>query len=86
VKDDKSELERAASCSARIMTLCVSMCMQVVTPTILTGESLLWPRGQDRTLGAGWFHVLSLYKFAGQAEVQQHRVADMLGGAGRDRP
>ncbi|KFQ62498.1 Alpha-2-macroglobulin-like 1, partial [Pelecanus crispus] len=28
----------------------------------------------------------SLYKFAGQAEVQKHRVADMLGGRGRDRP
>ncbi|NXF65444.1 A2ML1 protein, partial [Ciccaba nigrolineata] len=32
------------------------------------------------------FCVLPLYKFAGQAEVQQHRVADTLGGGGRDRP
>lgn len=43
-------------------------------------------RGQDQALGTGWFCILSLYKFAGQAEVQQHRVADMLGGVGRDRP
>ncbi|NXQ95320.1 A2ML1 protein, partial [Sagittarius serpentarius] len=33
-----------------------------------------------------WFCVLSLYKFTGQAEVQQHRMADILGGRGRDRP
>ncbi|KFP58455.1 Alpha-2-macroglobulin-like 1, partial [Cariama cristata] len=34
----------------------------------------------------GWFCILSLYKFAGQAEGQQHRVADTLGCGGRDRP
>ncbi|NXW87673.1 A2ML1 protein, partial [Alopecoenas beccarii] len=33
-----------------------------------------------------WFCILSLYKFAGQAEVQQHRVADMLEHGSRDRP
>ncbi|NXJ41881.1 A2ML1 protein, partial [Ciconia maguari] len=30
--------------------------------------------------------ILSLYKFTGQSEVQQHRVADMLGDGGRERP
>ncbi|KFQ74132.1 Alpha-2-macroglobulin-like 1, partial [Phaethon lepturus] len=33
-----------------------------------------------------WFCIHSLFKFAGQSEVQQHGVADMLGGGGRDRP
>ncbi|NWY63126.1 A2ML1 protein, partial [Chionis minor] len=33
-----------------------------------------------------WFCIVSMYKFAGQAEVQQHRVAGMLGGVSRDRP
>lgn len=37
-------------------------------------------------MGAGRFCILSLCKFTGQAEVHQHRVADMLGAVGRDRP
>ncbi|NWT41345.1 A2ML1 protein, partial [Chroicocephalus maculipennis] len=33
-----------------------------------------------------WLCILSPYKFTGQTEMQQHRVADMLGGGSRDRP
>ncbi|KFQ86537.1 Alpha-2-macroglobulin-like 1, partial [Phoenicopterus ruber ruber] len=33
-----------------------------------------------------WFCICSLFKFAGQSEVQQHGMADMLGGGDRDRP
>ncbi|NWS39564.1 A2ML1 protein, partial [Probosciger aterrimus] len=36
--------------------------------------------------GVWGFCILSLYKFACPAKVQQHREADRLGGGGRDRP
>lgn len=83
--ENKSVLGWAANCGAKIMTLRMGMHMRVVTPIILNGESLLWREGQGLALGAGWFCILSLYKFTGQAEVQQHRVADTLGGGSRDR-
>ncbi|KAF1402140.1 Alpha-2-macroglobulin-like protein 1, partial [Spheniscus humboldti] len=47
---------------------------------------LLRPEAELSRDTVTWFCILSLYKFAGQAEVQQHRVADMLGGVGRERP
>ncbi|KFP82837.1 Alpha-2-macroglobulin-like 1, partial [Apaloderma vittatum] len=46
---------------------------------------LLRPEAELSRDSVRWFCILSLYKFTGQAEVQQHRVVDMLGGRGRDR-
>ncbi|KAK0680133.1 A2ML1 protein, partial [Pygoscelis papua] len=47
---------------------------------------LLRPEAELTRDTVRWFCILSLDKFTGQAEVQQHRVADMLGGMGRGRP
>ncbi|NWH48381.1 A2ML1 protein, partial [Fregata magnificens] len=49
-------------------------------------QSVLLLRPEAELSRDRWFCILSLYKFAGQVEVQQHRVTDMLGGGGRARP
>ncbi|NWH24600.1 A2ML1 protein, partial [Grus americana] len=49
-------------------------------------QSVLLLRPEAELSRDRWFCILSLYKFTRQAEVQQHRVVDMLGGGGRDRP
>ncbi|NXD67624.1 A2ML1 protein, partial [Eolophus roseicapillus] len=41
---------------------------------------------RDSKRGVWGLCILSLYKFACQAKVQQHREANRLGGGGRDRP
>ncbi|KFQ32830.1 Alpha-2-macroglobulin-like 1, partial [Mesitornis unicolor] len=47
---------------------------------------LLRPEAELSKDRLGFGSILSLHKLVGWAEVQQHRVADMLGGGGRDRP
>ncbi|NXT25668.1 A2ML1 protein, partial [Syrrhaptes paradoxus] len=47
---------------------------------------LLRPEAELSRDSVRWFCILSLFKFAGPSEVQQNRVADTLGGGGRDRP
>ncbi|NXW61913.1 A2ML1 protein, partial [Eurystomus gularis] len=49
-------------------------------------QSVLLLRPEAELSKDRWFCILPLYKFAGEAEVQQRRVADMLGGGGKDRP
>ncbi|NXO51473.1 A2ML1 protein, partial [Aramus guarauna] len=49
-------------------------------------ESILLLRPEAELSRDMWFCILSIYKFTNQVEVQQHRMADMLGGRGRDRP
>ncbi|NXG74952.1 A2ML1 protein, partial [Baryphthengus martii] len=47
---------------------------------------LLRPEAEISKDSVKRFCIFPLYKFAGQAEVQQHRVADTLGGGDRGRP
>ncbi|NWQ77754.1 A2ML1 protein, partial [Columbina picui] len=49
-------------------------------------QSVLLLRPEVELSRDRWFCILSLYKFAAQAEVQQHRVADMLERGSRNRP
>ncbi|NXN54245.1 A2ML1 protein, partial [Rynchops niger] len=49
-------------------------------------QSVLLLRPEAELSKDRWLCILSPHKFTGQAEMQQHRVADMLGGGSRDRP